>query len=76
MARSAVMPWSISSRKKLSLPKMSWNSPAARSAWDGFPPSARKQMLWSVVSAAKPETQTARIAKIVGEAAAGRRASG
>ena len=30
--------------------------PAARTAWDGFPPSARKQMLWWVVSAGKPET--------------------
>ena len=26
-------------------------SPAARAAWDGFPPSARKQMLWWVISA-------------------------
>jgi uncharacterized protein YdeI (YjbR/CyaY-like superfamily) len=51
-------------------------SPAARAAWDGFPPSARKQMLWSVVSAAKPETQAARIAKIVTEAEQGRRAAG
>lgn len=51
-------------------------SPAARAAWDAFPPSARKQMLWSVVSAAKPETQATRIAKIVTEAAQGRRAAG
>ena len=50
--------------------------PAARKAWDGFPPSARKQMLWWVVSAAKPETQATRIAKIVADAAAGRRAQG
>jgi uncharacterized protein YdeI (YjbR/CyaY-like superfamily) len=26
---------------------------AARSAWDGFAPSARKLMLWWVISAAK-----------------------
>jgi uncharacterized protein YdeI (YjbR/CyaY-like superfamily) len=51
-------------------------SPAARAAWDGFPPSARKQMLWSVVSAAKPETRAARIARIVSEAEQGRRATG
>jgi uncharacterized protein YdeI (YjbR/CyaY-like superfamily) len=51
-------------------------SPPARSAWDGFPPSARKQMLWSVVSAAKAETRAARIAKIVTEAEHGRRALG
>jgi uncharacterized protein YdeI (YjbR/CyaY-like superfamily) len=51
-------------------------SPAARAAWDGFPPSARKQMLWWIVSAAKPETVTARVAKIVTEAEHGRRAQG
>ena len=50
--------------------------PAARVAWDGFPPSARKQMLWWVVSAGRPETRATRIAKIVSEAAAGRRAQG
>ncbi|MEO6318504.1 MAG: YdeI/OmpD-associated family protein [Acidimicrobiales bacterium] len=51
-------------------------SPAARAAWDGFRPSARKQMLWWVISAAKPETQATRIAKIVAEAEQGRRANG
>ncbi len=50
--------------------------PTARRAWDAFPPSARKQMLGWVVSAAKPETRAGRIAKIVAEAAAGRRALG
>ena len=50
--------------------------PAARTAWDRFPPSARKQMLWWVVSAGKPETRTSRIAKIVSEAEHGRRAAG
>ena len=49
-------------------------SPAARTAWDAIPPSARKQLLWSVVSAAKPETAAARIAKIVDDAEHGRRA--
>ena len=49
-------------------------SPAARTAWDGFPPSARKQMLWWVISARRPETRANRIAKIVTEAASGRRA--
>ncbi len=52
------------------------SSPSARAAWDAFPPSARKQMLWSVISAAKPETRSKRIAKIVTEAAQGRRALG
>jgi uncharacterized protein YdeI (YjbR/CyaY-like superfamily) len=50
--------------------------PPARTAWDGFPPSARKQMLWWVVSAGRPETRAGRIAKIVGEADHGRRAAG
>ena len=51
-------------------------SPTARTAWDGFPSSARKQMLWWVASAAKPETRTSRIARIVSEAVHGRRAAG
>jgi len=48
--------------------------PAARRAWDDFPPSARKGMLWWVISAAKEETRARRIATIVDEAARGRRA--
>ena len=51
-------------------------APAARRAWDGFPPSARKQMLWWHVTAARPETRAGRIAKIVSEAGHGRRAAG
>jgi uncharacterized protein YdeI (YjbR/CyaY-like superfamily) len=51
-------------------------SPTARAAWDSFPPSARKQMLWSIVTAARPPTRARRIAKIVAEAAQGRRAAG
>lgn len=51
-------------------------SPPARTAWDGFPPSARKQMLWSVISAVRPETRRRRIATIVTEAEQGRRALG
>ncbi|MEX0869467.1 MAG: YdeI/OmpD-associated family protein [Nitriliruptoraceae bacterium] len=50
--------------------------PPARSAWDGFPPSARKQMLWWVVTAARAETRARRIARIVDEAEQGRRAQG
>jgi uncharacterized protein YdeI (YjbR/CyaY-like superfamily) len=51
-------------------------SATARTAWNGFPPSARKQMLWWVASAGKPETRASRIGKIVSEAELGRRASG
>lgn len=51
-------------------------SPAARAAWDGFPPSARKQMLWWVVSAGRAPTRANRIATIVAEAEHGRRAAG
>lgn len=50
--------------------------PVARTNWDGFPPSARKQMLWWVVSAARPETRMKRIATIVSDAASGRRSQG
>jgi uncharacterized protein YdeI (YjbR/CyaY-like superfamily) len=51
-------------------------SPPARRGWDRHPPSARKQMLWWVISAVKPETRATRIAKIVTEAEQGRRALG
>lgn len=47
--------------------------PAARAGWDSFPPSARKMLLWTIVSAAKPETRARRVAKVVADAAAGRR---
>jgi uncharacterized protein YdeI (YjbR/CyaY-like superfamily) len=51
-------------------------SPRARAAWNGFPPSARKQMLWWVISAGKPETRASRVARIVSQAEQGRRAVG
>jgi len=50
--------------------------PQARSNWDGFPPSARKRMLWWIVSATRDATRAARISHIFTEAAAGRRARG
>lgn len=50
--------------------------PQARSAWDGFPPSARKQMLWWIISATRDETRAGRIAQVVTEAVDGRRARG
>ena len=48
----------------------------ARRNWDGFPPSARKQMLYWVISAARDETRANRISQVVAEAANGRRARG
>ncbi|MFZ1275717.1 MAG: YdeI/OmpD-associated family protein [Candidatus Microthrix parvicella] len=48
-------------------------NPSARLAWDGFPPSARKMMLWSVVSAAQDSTRRRRIATIVAKAELGQR---
>jgi len=50
--------------------------PAARASWDGFPPGARKMMLWWVVSAAKAETKARRAATIAERAARGERAQG
>lgn len=47
--------------------------PAARAAWDAFPPSARKVGIAAVDSARRPETRAARIARIVTDAAAGKR---
>ena len=49
---------------------------AARQHWDSFSPSARKLMLWWVVSAARPRTREQRIAAIVARAAVGERAQG
>ena len=48
-------------------------SPAARVAWDAFPPSTRKIGIASVDSARRPETRAARIAKVVADAAEGKR---
>jgi uncharacterized protein YdeI (YjbR/CyaY-like superfamily) len=48
----------------------------ARANWDRFPPSARKQMLWWVISAAKEETQARRVEQIVTQASVGERAKG
>ena len=50
--------------------------PAARQAWDGFPPSARKQMLFWVVSAVREDTRRRRIDTVVERAARGERARG
>lgn len=47
--------------------------PAARVAWDAFPASARKLGLTQIAVARRPETRTARIARIVADAAEGRR---
>ncbi|QEW01176.1 hypothetical protein F6J84_14450 [Microbacterium caowuchunii] len=47
--------------------------PSARSQWDAFPASARKMGLTQIAMAKRPETRTARIARIVADAAAGRR---
>ena len=48
----------------------------ARRHWDAFPPSARKQMLWWVISAVRPETRATRVAAIVDQASRGERAQG
>jgi uncharacterized protein YdeI (YjbR/CyaY-like superfamily) len=47
---------------------------AARTAWNGFPPSARKQMLYRVITAGKADTRARRIETIVASAAKGERA--
>ena len=50
--------------------------PTSRANWDGFPPGARKQMLWWVISAVRPVTRAGRIDEIVARAAHGERAQG
>lgn len=47
--------------------------PAARRNWDAFPQSAKKLGLTSIATAKRPETRASRIAKIVADAAAGKR---
>jgi uncharacterized protein YdeI (YjbR/CyaY-like superfamily) len=47
--------------------------PAARQAWDAFPPSSRKLGITTVDTARRAETRAARIAKIVADAAEGKR---
>ncbi|MEO1231910.1 MAG: YdeI/OmpD-associated family protein [Myxococcota bacterium] len=48
--------------------------PKARQAWDAFPSSPKKAMLWWVKSAKRNDTRIARIAKVVADAAEGKRA--
>lgn len=47
--------------------------PAARTAWNAFPPSTRKMALGSIALAKRPATRTARIAAIVEKSARGER---
>ena len=49
---------------------------AARNNWNQFPPTARKAMLWWVISAARDDTRAKRIDRIVADAAQGKRAQG
>ena len=49
-------------------------NPAARSHWDAFSPSARKLMLWWVISAAREDTRQRRIDTIVAKAEHGEQA--
>lgn len=49
------------------------SSPTARAAWDAFPPSSRKLGITGVDSARRPDTRAARIAKLVADAAEGKR---
>jgi uncharacterized protein YdeI (YjbR/CyaY-like superfamily) len=48
-------------------------APAARAGWDAFPPSARKVGLTQIAMAKRTETRAARIARIVTDAAEGKR---
>lgn len=46
---------------------------AARATWDSWTPGVRKVALTSIALAKRPETRAARIARVVSDAAAGRR---
>ena len=47
--------------------------PGARTFFDAMPPGVRKQHLWFVVSAKRPQTRATRIERVATEAALGRR---
>ncbi|KDA06798.1 hypothetical protein DC31_07265 [Microbacterium sp. CH12i] len=47
--------------------------PVARATWDAFPQSVKKLGLTLIATARRPETKAARIAKIVADAAEGKR---
>lgn len=49
--------------------------PGAREQWDGFPPSARKQILHWIVLAKRPETRRRRVAEAAEKAVHGERAN-
>lgn len=51
-------------------------TPHARRHWESFPPSAKKNLLWWVKSAKRPETRAKRIDAVTAEASQGRRANG
>lgn len=48
----------------------------ARTNWNTFPASARKQMLWWIISAGRDTTRAKRIATVVADATNGQRARG
>lgn len=50
--------------------------PAARAFFDSLPPGARRQHVWFVISARRPDTRARRVAAVVSAAAEGRRAVG
>ena len=51
-------------------------NPEARRHWDSFPPSARKAMLWWIISASRASTRHDRIVTVVEQSAVGKRAQG
>jgi uncharacterized protein YdeI (YjbR/CyaY-like superfamily) len=51
-------------------------APGARETFDAYPPSVRKQVLWHVASARRPQTRARRISGVVEDAAQGRRPRG
>ncbi len=48
-------------------------TPEARTRWDAFPSSTKKFGLTQIAMAKRPETRAARIARIVADAAQGKR---
>ena len=47
--------------------------PPARQTYEGFTRGVKKQLLWWVASAKKPETRAKRLAQLIADSAAGQR---
>lgn len=75
LAEHASTGWARSNKEPADLAAALDADPAARAAWDGFPPSARKQLIGWVTTAKRPEKRARRVTETAARAARGERAN-